>query len=323
MGHTELRCCAALWAGAAGGASRPMGACCSADRPPAGGKGRGAAAEARAVVGVATAVGLQPEPKPEPQPQPEPEPEPEPDPEPEPEAGAEPDPDAALAAAEWASHQAERAAHREALLAGILSGGEGQSEAKQAAVAAVSRDGFALAGMGEQCQGDKEIVIAAVASKGQALQHASTELRADFDCVLQAAATDGWALFHASKELRADLEFMLLAAGQWHLAINCAAPELRQDTDLKAVAAGGAPRRPGIPITVTELTGRTVDVAISPAFTVRKLKEKVARAIGGGAQADGLRLVLNSGALLADDARSVGSYGVEAGSALTLVPCLK
>ena len=136
----------------------------------------------------------------------------------------------------------------------------------------------------------------------------------------QAAATDGWALFHASKELRADLEFMLLAAGQWHLAINCAAPELRQDTDLKAVAAGGAPRRPGIPITVTELTGRTVDVAISPAFTVRKLKEKVARAIGGGAQADGLRLVLNSGALLADDARSVGSYGVEAGSALTLVP---
>ena len=63
-----------------------------------------------------------------------------------------------------------------------------------------------------------------------------------------------------------------------------------------------------------------VDVAISPAFTVRKLKEKVARAIGGGAQADGLRLVLNSGALLADDARSVGSYGVEAGSALTLVP---
>ena len=198
-----------------------------------------------------------------------------------------------------------------------------------AAIASVSRNGFALREMA-QWEGNKLVVLAAVANRGQALQHASPDLQGDFQVVFTAVEQDGWALFHSTKALRADKEFMLLAVGHWPLALNCAAPELRQDPDLKRVKeAAGADvpddlRRTlssiietAFAIEVIELTGKKVDVAVTEKNTVRQLKEKVA-ALTGASPAQ-FRLVLQ-GNLLAEDGNSVGSYGVKEGSVVNVVP---
>ena len=61
---------------------------------------------------------------------------------------------------------------------------------------------------------DKEAVLAAVAQNGWALHDASPALRADRPVVLAAVAQNGWALRWAGPGLRADTEVVLAAVRQ-------------------------------------------------------------------------------------------------------------
>ena len=71
-------------------------------------------------------------------------------------------------------------------------------------LAAVTKDGFALAYASNELKSDREIVLAAVKTQGLALEFESYELRNDRYIVLAAVKRDGEALGYASDKLQSD-----------------------------------------------------------------------------------------------------------------------
>ena len=81
---------------------------------------------------------------------------------------------------------------------------------KEAVLAAVKEDGWALGHASVALQNDKEVVLTAVQNDGYALEYASNALRNDKEVVLAAVQndTDGEALRFASEALQVDPEMV-------------------------------------------------------------------------------------------------------------------
>lgn len=105
-------------------------------------------------------------------------------------------------------------------------------------LAAVRRDGLALARAPEVFRSDRDVVLTAVRHSGWALEYAATALRGDRELVLAAVSETGYALEHASAELRCNRFLVLKAVAQNGAAAEFAAEELRADRDFMLECTG-------------------------------------------------------------------------------------
>ena len=115
-------------------------------------------------------------------------------------------------------------------------------------LAAVQKDGWALAHASEELRADRAIVLAAVQENGGALESASEELKGDREIVMAAVTTNPWALIHASKELRRDRDIEV-AAAQVGGSLECESEErLRESRDavLRSRATSSRDAGPGV-----------------------------------------------------------------------------
>lgn len=107
---------------------------------------------------------------------------------------------------------------------------------REAVLAAVAQDGFAIRYAAPELRADREVVLAAVAQSGRALEHAAVDLQADREVALVAMAQDGRAFSCVPPELRGDREVMLLAIAQAEWTIELASQELRADREVVLAA---------------------------------------------------------------------------------------
>jgi hypothetical protein len=85
---------------------------------------------------------------------------------------------------------------------------------REAVLAEVTQDAWALEDASDALRGDREIVLAAVSQIGRTLEHASDALRGDREIVLAAVSQDAWALEDASAALRGDHDVVRTAVEQ-------------------------------------------------------------------------------------------------------------
>ena len=107
---------------------------------------------------------------------------------------------------------------------------------KEAVLAAVSRNGYALMDAPPALQADKEVVLAAVSQRGGALMYASPEMQGDKEVVLAAVSRHGIALVSASPAMKADKEVVLTAVSNYGYALKDASPALKADLEVVLAA---------------------------------------------------------------------------------------
>jgi hypothetical protein len=138
--------------------------------------------------------------------------------------------------------------NREAVLAAVEADGyalEYASPSMQAdyeiVLKAVEQNGNALQYVSESMQAYREVVLRAVEQNGTALQYASQSMQADYDIVLAAVSNSGSTLECACQSLQADREIVLKAVEQYGNALQYASASMRADREivLKAVSDSG------------------------------------------------------------------------------------
>jgi hypothetical protein len=114
-------------------------------------------------------------------------------------------------------------------------------EDRDIVLAAVQKDGLALAYASRELNNNTDILIAAVQQNGLALAYASRELRANSGLVLTAMKQNVYALELAPPELKDNKEFMLIAVQLNGYALRYASDRLKNNSEivLAAVTSNG------------------------------------------------------------------------------------